>query len=193
MGNITVKRIDTGRRMTFLERIWLPEILRGIWITNRHFVVNICYHILNLVGIKTARKGAVTIQYPEEHRGYHYRLRTCHYLTHRDDEDGGPRCVGCMMCETVCPARCISIVAGEHLDPGIEKQPLSFTIDMGRCVFCGFCVEACPEDAIRMDSGRIEISSYTREGMTYDLDRLLSISHDPAPYKDYDKYREEAP
>jgi len=37
-----------------------------------------------------------------------------------------------------------------------------------------FCVEACPEDAIRMDTGIVELASYTREGMIYRLDQLLA-------------------
>ena len=66
-------------------------------------------------------RGAVTIQYPEERRPYSPRLRTLHRLVRR--EDGSPRCVACMMCETVCPAHCIYIVADEHPNPEIEKMP----------------------------------------------------------------------
>lgn len=183
---ITVKKIEFDRKLNLMERIWLPEIIRGLWLTNRHFVVNMFFHIVNALGIRTKRKGAVTIQYPEEHRGYHWRLRTKHYLTRR--EGGGPRCVGCMMCETICPAKCIYIVAKEHPDPDTEKQAASFTIDMGKCVYCGLCVEACPEDAIRMDSGHLEISCYTRREMMYHIDDLLATEHDPAPYKNYGEY-----
>jgi NADH-quinone oxidoreductase subunit I len=42
-------------------------------------------------------------------------------------------------------------------------------------VFCGFCVEACPEDAIRMDTGILEFSSFSRTGMVYTRDTLLSL------------------
>jgi Pyruvate/2-oxoacid:ferredoxin oxidoreductase delta subunit len=61
------------------------------------------------------------------------------------------RCVACMCCSTVCPARCITILAEDRRDDH-EKAPASFVIDELKCVVCGLCVEACPCDAIRMDS-----------------------------------------
>jgi NADH-quinone oxidoreductase subunit I len=79
-----------------------------------------------------------------------------------------------MMCETVCPARCIYIVAEEHPDPAIEKRPASFTIDLGKCVYCGFCVEACPVDAIHMDTQILDIAAYSRKGMILDTQELLN-------------------
>jgi NADH-quinone oxidoreductase subunit I len=78
-----------------------------------------------------------------------------------------------MLCVTVCPSECISVEASEDPDPEIQKIPSSFIIDESRCCFCGFCVEACPEDAIRMDTGKIEVADYTRPGLIYDLEKLL--------------------
>lgn len=171
----TIKVAARRREATlgFWERVYIFEIVRGLWITTEHFVGNLYYHILKLFGIIKVHPLTPTIQYPEEQRPLAPRLRTLHRLVRR--EDGSPRCVACMMCETVCPALCIKIVAAEGDKPQIEKRPKSFDIDMGRCIFCGYCVEACPEDAIRMDTGILDIAAYSREGMVLDMDMLLSL------------------
>ena len=169
-------KVVKQKELTFWEKIYLPEILRGILITSTHFARNLSLHTLHRFGLLKHLRAAVTFMYPEEKRPLALRLRTRHRLTQR--EDGTPRCVACMMCETICPARCIYIVAEEHPDPNIEKRPKSFDIDLGKCVYCGFCVEACPEDAIRMDTQIMNIASYTREGMFYNMDRLLHPEKD---------------
>jgi NADH-quinone oxidoreductase subunit I len=161
----------------FWERIYVPEVVKGVALTAGHFFRNMVFHIAHQFGLAKDKKGAATYQYPEERRPLSPRLRTLHRLTRR--EDGSPRCVACMMCETVCPAKCIYIVAGDHPNPQIEKYPVRFDIDLGLCVMCGYCVEACPEDAIRMDTGVIDFSSYTREAMVYDMKRLLELSPTP--------------
>jgi NADH-quinone oxidoreductase subunit I len=146
------------------------EIIRGSIITTRHFIVNMWFHILKLFRIKTKRKGAVTIQYPEVRQDIARRHRSLHRLMKR--EDGKPRCVVCMLCATVCPSECIYIEATEDPDPEIQKHPSIFIIDLNRCCFCGFCVEACPEDAIRMDTDEIELARYDRKELIFDLEKL---------------------
>jgi NADH-quinone oxidoreductase subunit I len=168
---IKVMKAPGPQDRSFREEAYLPEIYNGLRVTARHFWRNLGIHITRLFGIKGRKRGAVTYQYPEERRPFSPRLRTLHRLTKR--EDGSPRCVACMMCETICPAKCIYIVGEEHPDPTIEKRPMKFDIDLGVCVFCGLCVEACPEDAIRMDTGILEFASYSREGMIYHMKDLL--------------------
>ncbi len=166
---MAIKRIH--RELGFWDRTYIPEVLKALRLTARHFFRNLLVHVAHRFGLAQHLRGGVTYQYPEERRPFSSRLRTLHRLTRRQDDS--PRCVACMMCETICPAHCIYIVGGEHPNPQIEKDPVRFDIDLGLCVFCGYCVEVCPEDAIRMDTGILEFSSYSREGMIYDLKKLL--------------------
>ena len=157
--------------LTFWEKLYLPQIYCGLKITTTHFFRNLFLHIAHRVGRLKHIRAAVTYQYPEELRPLMSRYRSRHRLTLRDD--GTPRCVGCMLCETVCPAKCIIIVPGEHPDPNVEKYPTRFDIDLGVCVYCGYCVEVCPEDAIRMDTGILDLAAYSREAMQLDIHELM--------------------
>ncbi|PIQ82961.1 MAG: NADH-quinone oxidoreductase subunit I [Candidatus Omnitrophica bacterium CG11_big_fil_rev_8_21_14_0_20_64_10] len=160
------------KELNLWERLYLPEILRGLWLTSRHFFVNMFFHTAHLFGLFKRHRAAVTTQWPEELRPLAARFRSRHRLTTR--EEGTPRCVGCMLCETVCPAKCITIVAGEHPDPNVEKYPVRFDIDLGVCVYCGYCVEVCPEDAIRMDTNILDVSAYSRDQMKLDIHELMN-------------------
>jgi NADH-quinone oxidoreductase subunit I len=147
----------------------LKELLRGGWITARHFFVNMAFHTLKLFGVRTKRRGAVTIQYPEERKELSPRHRSLHRVLSR--EDGKPRCVACMLCVTVCPSECLSVEAAEDDDPEVQKYPARFVVDLNRCCFCGFCVEACPVDAIRMDTGEIRLAAASRGALELPLDK----------------------
>jgi|Deesub1362B_J571_1020462.scaffolds.fasta_scaffold00756_4 NADH-quinone oxidoreductase subunit I len=154
---------------------FLWEFLKGIYITARHFWINIFFNFFKLIGFKIREKGSVTIQYPEEKKELAYRHRSLHRILSR--EDGSPRCVACLLCMTVCPSECIYVEAEEDPNPEIQKRPALFIIDISRCCFCGFCVEACPEDALRMDTNIVELAEYKREKLIYELDKLVKISN----------------
>ncbi len=165
-------KVMKRKDLTWWENTYLPTLFQGLYITSRHFFRNFFVQTMNLFGLMKNTAGSVTYQYPEQRRPIAKRARTRHRLTQRPD--GTPRCVACMMCETVCPARCINIVAGEHPDPNVEKYPVSFDLDLGMCVYCGYCVEVCPEDAIRMDTHYMETASYSRKAMQLDILTLLN-------------------
>ncbi len=152
------------------QQLYLPAIAEGMGVTFRHFVKNF---FGNVVGLRK-HTDIQTIQYPEEKKAYPARHRGLHRLMVRDD--GQTRCVACMMCPTVCPAHCITIVPEEAPDGTIEKRPRIFEIDELRCVVCGLCAEACPCDAIRMDTLDHAKPVYRRVDAVLDREELLSRS-----------------
>lgn len=125
------------KRPSPLAKWYIPGILAGLGITFKNLLYNL-----------THKKTMQTLNYPEEKYEYSPRFKGTHVLTVK--KDGSLRCTACMLCATNCPAQCITILAGEHDDPTVEKYPIAYEIDMLRCVFCGYCEEACPVDAIRM-------------------------------------------
>ncbi|HMF41465.1 MAG TPA: NADH-quinone oxidoreductase subunit I [Polyangia bacterium] len=150
------------------QQMFLPAIAEGLGVTFRHFMKNF---FGNVTG-RRAKTDIATIEYPEEKKPYPERFRGLHRLMLRDD--GQVRCVACMMCPTVCPAHCITIVAEEAPDGKIEKRPKIFEIDELRCVVCGLCAEACPCDAIRMDSSEHAHPTYRRVDAILDKEELMS-------------------
>jgi NADH-quinone oxidoreductase subunit I len=150
------------------QQMFLPAIAEGLGVTFRHFLNNF---FKNVTG-QRKKSDIATIEYPEEKKAYPERFRGLHRLMLRDD--GQVRCVACMMCPTVCPAHCITIVAEEAPDGKIEKRPKIFEIDELRCVVCGLCAEACPCDAIRMDSAEHAHPTYRRVDAILDKEELMS-------------------
>jgi len=112
-----------------------------------------------------------TLQYPEERHVPRKGYRGEHRL--KKDDQGRPKCVACFMCQTACPAECITIVAGVAPWPDRDKYPVVFNIDMLKCIYCGMCEEACPCDAIELTQTYTQVAT-TRAEKVYDKDRLLS-------------------
>ncbi len=161
------KRYWNEPEMGLWERAYLPEILRGLFITGGIFLANMAKWM-------TGRKGALTTYYPEETRfDYAQAFRGKHILTTRPD--GSPQCIACNMCATVCPARVIEIEAAfDPADSAHPKYPARFEIDYSRCIFCGLCVEACPEDAIRMVKEVPDLPATDRSQMWLGKEELLT-------------------
>ena len=157
-----VVKVGRRERLGWAERLYLPMIFVGLWITARHFSRNLWGYITG--NIKT-----FVVQYPEERVDYADAFRGHPVLVAL--ESGEPKCVACGLCEFACPTDCITIVPGET-DAGIERVPEIFDIDLSRCMFCGLCEEACPEEAIVM-SRDVELATYDRASTHLHMKDLL--------------------
>jgi len=161
--------------LSFGERLYIPEILRGMAVTGGKFWRNLGLHVAHACGWKRDVEAAVTLPYPEVYQNYGPEYRGSHRLTLK--EDGSMRCTSCFLCATACPARCIHIEAGELPDSTVEKYAVRYEIDTLRCIFCGMCVEACPCDAIRMDTSvHPRIAGYRRSDFIEDKQVLMGRS-----------------
>jgi NADH-quinone oxidoreductase chain I len=129
------------------------DILRGMSVTGTYFVVE-----------------KVTVEYPVEKLETYPRFRGVHALL-TDPETGDTKCVACMLCATICPSRCISIV-GEQTPEG-RSHPASFDLDLSRCIFCGLCEEVCPEAAIVM-TRHYELATFDKGDFALNKEILLA-------------------
>ena len=112
----------------------------------------------------------VTLRYPEEKTPLSPRFRALHAL--RRYPNGEERCIGCKLCEAVCPALAITIDVHQREDG--TRRTTRYDIDLTKCIFCGFCEEACPVDAI-VETPLHEYHGEERGDLFYTKEMLLAI------------------
>lgn len=140
------------RKLNFWERLYLPEVLKGLGYSFR----------------KMVKEPTYSVQYPEEqwYPPDNYRGRPVLV-----EEEGKPRCVSCNLCAKACPPMAISMQS-EDIGGAKERAPQWFEINMLRCIYCGFCEEVCPEEAIIM-SKEYDLTFQDRSEAIFGLERLL--------------------
>ncbi len=161
MQALTNRAQEVSRKpMTFMERLYIPSILKGMAITFSHIF-----------------KKQPTIRYPEQKREFSPVFRGLHVLNR--DEEGRERCTACGLCAVACPAEAITMEAAER-EVGQEnlyreeKYAAKYEINMLRCIFCGLCEEACPKDAIYLTiSKELVPAQYHREDFIFGKDKLV--------------------
>lgn len=149
--NSTHKPIIHSKDLTFWQRIYIPEILKGLRLT-----------------IGQIFQPTFTRQYPEERWEPTGAFRGRPVLV---EDNGVERCVACGLCSRVCPSLAIEVEASES-EYWKERYPVKFEINMLRCIFCGFCEEVCPEEAIVMSKDH-ELTFTDPEQAIYGKDKLL--------------------
>lgn len=149
--NSLTENNDNERKLTFLERIYLPEIFKGLIFSFKQMFVP-----------------DMTLRYPEERWDPPAIFRGRPVLV---KDNGKERCVACGLCARACPPLAISMQASET-DDEKERFPDFFEINMLRCIYCGFCEEVCPEEAIVM-SKDYDLVFHSRGDAIYDKEKLL--------------------
>jgi NADH-quinone oxidoreductase subunit I len=144
----------------FMKTVFLVEIAQGMWVTLKTM----------LTFQKNKDLYARTRQYPTFKRKAIPGSRGLHAM--RRDEEGNAACIGCGLCEAVCPSKAITVVTSEG--PEHEKLVNSYELDLLRCVFCGFCIDACPVSAI-LQTPEFELACYSRKDAFYTKDHLVAI------------------
>lgn len=131
--------------------IIMSEMWKGLWMSLEYFL-----------------REKVTLNYPYEKGPQSKKFRGEHML--RKYENGEERCIGCKLCEAICPAEAISI-DGERREDGSRKTT-RYDIDMTKCIFCGLCEESCPVGAI-VEGSNAEYAKESHEELIYVKAKLI--------------------
>jgi NADH-quinone oxidoreductase subunit I len=165
-----------GKFVQVLKRTLSLELLVGLKVTIREML-----KALFLGGMHTTK-------YPFEKLPIGPRYRAIHEMK-RLLESGHYRCIGCGLCEKICPADAIRIDA--HYGEDQRKEVGEYTINFGRCIFCGYCAEVCPELAI-VHGGRYETASEQRSSFSL-FDDMLTPIDQLANQKEFQGYGSVSP
>jgi NADH-quinone oxidoreductase subunit I len=118
----------------------------------------------------------VTVHYPDVKREYPDRFRGILALTY-DTETGEENCIGCRLCEYICPPQVIKV---EMQKAEKRNWAKTFTLELYACEFCELCVQVCPTDAIVMMKS-FDLATADRRELLLDKDRLHALGQQFEP------------
>ena len=129
------------------------------------------------VTFKNLLRRPITVRYPTVKRVYPDRFRGILALTY-DPQTGEENCIGCRLCEYICPPQVIKV---EMLKAEKRNFAKTFTLELYACEFCELCVQVCPTDAIIMMKS-FDLATADRRELLLDKDRLhaLGLQFDPS-------------
>src|SRR3954469_8699325 len=129
------------------------------------------------ITFKNLFRKPVTVHYPTTVRPFPDRFRGLLALTY-DPDTGEENCIGCRLCEFICPPAVIKV---EMLKAEKRNYAKTFTLELYACEFCELCVQVCPTDAIIMMKS-FDLSASDRREMLLDKDRLhvIGLQHEPS-------------
>jgi NADH-quinone oxidoreductase subunit I len=129
------------------------------------------------VTLKNFARRPITVRYPTVKRVYPDRLRGLLALTY-DPQTGEENCIGCRLCEYICPPQVIKV---EMLKAEKRNFAKTFTLELYACEFCELCVQVCPTDAIIMMKS-FDLATADRRELLLDKDRLhaLGLAFEPS-------------
>ena len=125
------------------------------------------------VTLRNLFRKPVTVRYPDIPRVYPDRFRGILALTY-DPETGEENCIGCRLCEYICPPQVIGV---EMLKAEKRNYAKTFTLELYACEFCELCVQVCPTDAIIMLKS-FDLATGDRRELLLDKDRLHALGRE---------------
>ena len=123
--------------------------------------------LLGMMGKKTD-----TISYPLEEAPLKDKFRGMLKFNH-------DLCVGCRLCERVCPADAIKIIAAIKIaaaaktdeasnNAGAERRRFEARLSLGKCIFCGQCADSCNKKALE-NTMDFELARAGKDSLEVDL------------------------
>src|SRR5205823_6292888 len=125
---------------------------------------------------KNLLRRPITVRYTTVKRVYPDRFRGILALVY-EKETGEEACIGCRLCEYICPPQVIKV---EMLKSEKRNYAKTFTLELYSCEFCELCVQVCPTDAIIMLKS-FDLATADRRDLLLDKDRPHALGRQFEP------------